>query len=186
MKDNTKHKTSHDLMVYAEQVRLLYKNFTLSVAATFIVSILFVLAQWWVVDHSVLLGWLLLIMVITLLRALLAYFYRRVKPGVDESRYWGRLFILGSAVAGIMWGAGGVLFFPADNVAHQMFVLFVLTGMCFGAVTSLSAMRAALFVFIAPTMLPVIPLFLMEDAYLPTIVAPMVLLAFGFFYKERK
>ncbi len=183
MSDNLKNDDLHNLEVYAEQVRLLYKPFVVSIAATFAASILFVAAQWSVIDHQVLLGWLLTITLLTLLRALLAYFYQRAKPGANESKRWGHLFILGSAMAGIMWGTGSVLFFPDDNVTHQILVVFVLIGMCSGAVTSLSVMRSALFVFMAPAMLPVVPLFFMEKTDFSIIVSSMVLLAFVFFIK---
>ena len=170
-------------MVYAEQVYLLYKPFLLSVTATFFAAILFVAAQWQVIEHDILLGWLLAITIVTLARSLLAYLYKRAKPDIDESRRWGRLFIFGTAIAGATWGIGSILFFPEDNVTHQMLVIFVLIGMCSGAVTSLSAVRTALFVFLATAMLPVLPMFLMEQTYLTNVITPMIMLAFIFFIK---
>ena len=136
MVNNLKHSDSHDAKIYAEQVRLLYKPFMVSIAATFVASILFVAAQWKVIDHDVLLGWLSAITVVTFLRASLVYFYQRTEPDIYESKRWGSLFILGTGMAGITWGVGSILFFPEDNIAHQILVVFVLIGMCSGAVTS--------------------------------------------------
>ncbi len=183
MTDNFNNTTSSELKVYAEQVRLLYKPFMISIAATFTAAILFVAGQWKVIEHDVLLTWLLAITVVTLLRALLAYVYKHSKTAKSESKYWGRLFIIGSAMAGVMWGLGSILFFPEDYIEHQMFVVFILTGICSGAVTSLSVVRRALFVFMVPAMFPVMFLFLMQGTYLSNIVAPMILLAFVFYIK---
>lgn len=183
MINNFKEQDPYDLMVYAEQVGLLYKSFTLSIAATIAGASLLVAAQWNVIDHTVLIGWLVTITVITLLRGLLVYSYKRTNPGINESKHWGDLFLIGVGIAGVLWGSSSLLFFPEGNVTHQVIIIFVLTGICSGAVTSLSVMRRALFIFIIPVMLPVIPRLLMEGTYLSTVISLMVLLSFVFFIK---
>lgn len=183
MTENLNASNKRDLTVYAEQVRLLYKPFNLSVLATLTAAALLVAVQWRVVDHAVLLGWLLVIATISIARLLLANVYKHTNPGVIESKRWGRYFIIGVAVAGITWGAGSVLLFTENNHAHQIVVIAILIGMCSGAVTSLSVMRLAPYVFIVPALLPSLPLFIMEETYLSSFVTPMVLLAFFFFIK---
>ena len=180
MEDNNK----HNLMIYAEQVRLLYKPFLTSVIATFAGIFLFSIAQWEVVNHDLILSWVLAITIIMIMRGVLAYFYNKTKPAIAESKLWGRLFIIGSAITGVAWGTGAVLLFPENNIEHQTFVLLVIIGMCSGAVTGLSVKRSALYVYMLPAMLPLIPLFIMEDSYLSNIAILVVLITLIFYSKN--
>lgn len=174
----------HNQKVLAEQVASLYKPLGLAIAATFFASILFIAAQWQVIDHSILLGWLLSMTIVISVRGFLAYRYKQVNPGIEHIGQWGRLFLIGSCATGIMWGIGSILLFPEDNPTHQLVVAFIIVGMCSGAVSSLSTYRKAFFVFVVPAMLPVLPLFMIEGTYLSVLVVPMILLAFVFFLKN--
>ena len=58
--------------LYAEQVRLLYKPFRVSVVATFVAAVLLAAIQWQVIDPELLWGWLVLITVVTVCRTILA------------------------------------------------------------------------------------------------------------------
>lgn len=173
-----------DPKVYAEQVRLLYKPFMVSVAGTMAISSMLVAGQWNVINHYVLTGWMFVLTVVTALRAFLAYSYNRKNPAVDESERWGNLFIIGAAVAGITWGVGAVLLFPDNNEAHQILVIFVLVTVCAGAVMTTSVIRRASFSLLIPTLLPLIPLLIMEGGYLPNILTIMVLLGSVFYAKS--
>ena len=160
---------------------LLFQPFMLSLAATAVAAVLFVAAQWGAVAHDLVIIWATLLTAVTLLRVLLALMYRRIRPQPDEARLWGNLFTLGAALAGMAWGAGGFLMFPADNFEHQVIVVLVILGMCSGATTSLSVMRRAAYLFLVPAMLPVTVLFLLQGHETSTIIALMLILSFGFF-----
>lgn len=172
--------------LHAEQVRLLYRPFRASIAATIVAAILLVLIQWRVINHDILIGWFLAIVVVTLLRMVLAELYFRREPDDSESERWAQRFIVGTAVAGATWGAAGVLLFPEGGLSHQVIVSFVLVGMCSGAVTSLSVMLNALYVFIVPALVPIFVMFVLVGSYESYIIAVMVLLALGFFFKGAK
>jgi hypothetical protein len=66
--------------------------------------------------------------------------FRRA-PGAREAKGWTAQFELGAAASGIFWGTAAALFFPHADVPHQMFIVFVLAGMCTGAMTACGAMR---------------------------------------------
>ncbi len=173
-----------DLMVYTEQVDLLYKPFMLSIVATFGMAILLVLSQWKVIEHNLLIGWLLAIVLVTLLRAFLAYLYKQNNHGVDDSHRWGYFFIVGAASSGITWGVGSILFFHNNDFAHQVIILLVIHGVSAGAVTTLSSVRNAVYAFIVPTMFPLLPLFIISGTELSTIIGLMLVLSFAFLVKS--
>lgn len=173
-------------IITAEQVALLFQPFMLSLAATVAAAALFVAAQWGIVAHDLVVIWVALLAAVTLLRVLLALMYKRIGPGPAEARVWGNLFALGAALAGMSWGAGSFLMFPADNLEHQVIVVLVIVGMCSGATTSLSVMRRAAYLFLVPAMLPVTVLFLAQGHDISTIIALMLILSFGFFLTSTR
>lgn len=172
-----------DFKIYAEQVRLLYKDVKTSVAANCIAALLLVYSQSGVIEQEILLAWLFSLIFIVLLRSVLAYFYIRKNPTVYESIFWGRAFIAGVFLTGIMWGSGAVIFFPQNDSSHQILIIAVLIGMCAGATTSLAVMRTALLAFLIPTLLPALLLPILEYNTLSPIVFVLVALAFLFFLR---
>lgn len=183
MVEKDKSSDLHELKVYAEQVRLLYKPFLVSVFATFTAAFLLAVSQRNVIEHSQIYSWLLILIVLTSLRALLFFLYKKKNPDIAESKRWGQYFIIGVIFSGAAWGLGAVMLFPENNSAHQIFVIAVILGICSGAVTSISVMRGAALLFLVPAMLPLLPLLFIEGGELSYIIACMVVLAFIFYKK---
>ncbi|MCB1775726.1 MAG: hypothetical protein KDI88_19090 [Gammaproteobacteria bacterium] len=183
----TSESTSFDSeRVYAEQVAYLFKPLLLSVAATLVGVALFAAAQWPVVDHDRILGWISLVGVVTVLRVILALAYRRFSTTRLSPRWWGHLFVFGAGLAGIAWGVGGILLFPPGIVEHQVIVVLVIVGICAGGTTTLSVVPLAAYLFLVPAMLPVAYLFLTTGHPVSFIVGLMLLLSFGFFLSSTK
>jgi len=183
MDDVTQNDENHDLLVYSEQVRLLYLSSMPSTISAMIASTLVVAIQWNVIAHPVLLGWLLAFIIVTFFRGLLGILYHRANPAIDKVRFWGRSFIIGAGLAGIMWGLSAILFFPEDNLTHQVIIGFVISSVIASAVTVLSVLRPALYALIIPAMLPMPILFVMEGSYTANIMALLLLFGFGFFLR---
>ncbi len=80
--------------------------------------------------------WLAAFALVLALRGLLVLAHRR-RPQALTPRDWARVFTLGAWATGAAWGAS-VLLIPADSLAYQVFVAFVLAGMVAGAIPSLS------------------------------------------------
>ncbi|MFO1418115.1 MAG: EAL domain-containing protein [Methylotetracoccus sp.] len=98
--------------------------------------------------------WFGALLVLTLVRMRLVHQYRRQDPPPAEAARWGRWFVAGSLLSGIIWGSAGALFFPDGSAAHQMFLAFVLGGMAAGGMSTLSSYRGAYPIFLLPTLLP--------------------------------
>lgn len=171
---------SHEEKIYAEQVRLTYKPIKLSIIGTFAGAALFVAVQWNVVSHNILLLWLLVMTSLISLHGYLAYRYFLAKPSDSEAKIWGRYYVLSTSLAGLLWGAGSILFFPESHFENQITVAFAMVIISAGGVITISHLRAAAYALIIPCMLPLIPLFLLEDSYLSTILALISLVLFIF------
>ena len=146
--------SDHAAEVYSGQVKLLYQQTTSSLPATLIIAAVLVSVLWGVVSESWLIGWLVAICTLTFARYLLVLFYFRKNPSVTESVIWGRLFVFGVLLAGLLWGTAGGIFFVSDSPVHQLFLAFLLGGIAGGAMPTLSSYKGAYLVFSVPTLTP--------------------------------
>ena len=148
--------------LYAEQIRLLYDQLPLGLAASFLNSILLVAVEWTAVPRVVLLSWLGAVMLITAVRTVFWWRYRAASPTAREAGRWGAWCVAGTTLSGLAWGTAGVVLFPEESMVLQVFLVFVLGGMVIGGPVVLPSVRAAYLLFIPSVIVPVtVRLFLM-------------------------
>ena len=103
--------------LYAEQVSLLYDNAPLAYAVTLINGMILVFLQRTYTPTVVLIAWFTCLILVTVSRASLVYFaHSQITP--SNARYWGRAYLVGVGLAGILWGSTAVLFFPVESIIH--------------------------------------------------------------------
>jgi signal transduction histidine kinase len=140
-------------LIETERLRAVFQQLPLTLGVTLLNAALtaFVLAP--VTSHGALSVWLALIAVLSAIRfALRPVFFRR-RPEGAESRIWAAVSIAGAFLAGSLWGGGLALMFPA-NETTQLFLSFVVGGMCAGAVTVNFSHFPTAAAFILPASLP--------------------------------
>jgi hypothetical protein len=148
----------HREAIQSEQIRLLYANAPAGFVATELNALLLALALWSMIPPLIIFAWLTYILTVTLLRAALVWRFQRAAPAPSAMRRWGILFAIGAGLAGIGWGAAGLVLFPstAITLTHQVFLAFVLGGMIAGAVGLLAARIPVFLIFVGPTALPIV------------------------------
>ena len=144
----------HVEQIRAQQIRLLFEQLPSALLATTILGALVVYVLWHHVPHVWLTTWMALLAATTLTRVLLVRKYWRNKPESNETQRWGRRFIIGVLVSGLIWGAAGVFPLAADAMLQQMFVALVLAGLAAGGMSTLSSFRGAYAAFLVPAILP--------------------------------
>ncbi|MDQ6987475.1 MAG: ATP-binding protein [Mariprofundaceae bacterium] len=147
-----------------------------AITATFINAIVLVLIEWRVVEHALLIVWLIGIFVITAARAATTIAYRRARLEQQHAPRWERYFLVGSVLAAMAWGSASFILFPDDSIIHQVFLAFIVGGMCAGAVTTLSSLRIAVLSFLILALGPLIFRFFMSDSEIAIAMAGMLLL----------
>jgi len=147
---------NHEMELLAGQVKLLFQQTPSAFCATLFNAIIVCCILWGQVPNSWLIVWVTLIGLLTCARYGLVKAYYKTKPSVSESAIWGRRFMVGAFLSGVLWGAAGGLFFVERNYIYQVFVAFVLAGMSAGAMSTLSSYRGAYLAFLAPAMIPYI------------------------------
>ena len=166
--------SQQDLLRY-EQVKLLYEALPVSIVATFISSVVLVLVEWKVIDHTLLIVWLASLLIISAGRALITVAYRQAQPKPEQASLWEKYFLVGTIASGFFWGAATLIVFPENSMPHQLFLVFIVGGMCAGAVTSLSPIRSMALSFLLLALTPLIVQFFLFGSEISIAMGLMLL-----------
>ena len=151
--------------VRLEQIRIIYAAVPSSLLVIMLNSAILSIVLWNVIDHGVITWWFLATNSLSLVRYYLYQRFRRLNQEKTDTTVWYQLAIVTSAFSGACWGAAGIWLFSDTSIAHQVFLAFVISGMCAGAISTLSSIRKAARSFVILAIFPVtIQFFLMETA----------------------
>ena len=176
MKHTGDDSSSPDHLLFAGQVKLLYKNAPLAYGVTVINGAILVFVQSPYVPVAVLSVWYGSLVLITTMRFLLVLRYIRLQPGPEDARFWNKAYLIGAGMAGAAWGSAALLLFPMASIAHQVFVAFVLAGMAAGGISVLAPRIDACLAFLLPELLPLAVRFFTLPTTLHTVMGVMTLI----------
>lgn len=164
-----------DSIWHNEQVRLLYDNLGLALVFNLLLAGVMTGVIWSAVWHGNGLAWLAVLLATVAFRASLLLRYRRL-CAFRTPEYWLQQFRIGVLATGMAWGCASILLFAPHDITSQVYLAFVLAGVCAGAISSLSADRVSALGFIIFVLVPLIARFALEGGAMPTSMALMVLL----------
>lgn len=135
----------------AELIRVQYANMPGAfiggaVTASFMVAVLYDKLP----PHRVL-PWLIAVYLNSAVRLLLWERFQAAEPQPHEMDRWAWYAVVSSAVAGLIWGASGIVLNLPGNLSYQIVVLLVTTGLAFTSTYLSSAYLPAYRAFVAPT-----------------------------------
>ena len=138
-----------DPRVFAERVALVYRDCATSLLASLILSsviLAFGLAEGGVVS---VLAWWSALSAASALRYLLVRRYQAVPREESEAPRWARRYIMGTLVAGILWGYCAAVMLPADRDAAFLLTL-ILAATAAVPLASQAPLRLAYYSFSVP------------------------------------
>jgi hypothetical protein len=156
--------TLRDLL-RVEQVRLVYEQLLPSQLVAVLNAVVFVVVQSLVIPAPVLVAWLAAVCVLALIRIAGRIAFRNAAPQAGQIGRWRLYAIAGAAASGIVWGSAAWLLYPPINVAHQVFVAFILGGMVAGSVTTLAPVFPAFLAYALLTLVPAAVRFTLQQEY---------------------
>ena len=175
-----------DLEILAEQTSQIYAAVKLGIVAQIINSIILTIVLWPVIDHKVLLYWLTSILFISLIRSIIAYRYNIASPSLEETNRWTQRFLFGVITASLIWVASIIFLFSPDDLARQVFLAFVIGGMAAGAVTSLSYIKSAVYIYLGFTLIPLAIRFFISETELSLAMGLMISLYYIILLQSAK
>ena len=136
----------------AEQVRLLYAGSGLSLASTWVISILLCAMLVWAGTMSVLAAAVFLAFTTlhTVVRAGVGWTYERRAPPAAEWKRWADLFVVGTAAGGITWGAGLMWMLPPERLDLQALIMACMVFGTYGIVGAAGSYLPAFMTFFLP------------------------------------
>ncbi len=167
---------NHALAIQSEQTSQAYAALNNAIIATIINAFILVAVLWQVIEHGILLIWLLAILAYSLMRVSIAYQYKKATLSDENIELWSRRFLIGSLLGAVLWGLASVWLFAADDLAHQVFLAFVVGGTAAGAVTSLSYFKIAIYSFLVITLTPLLILFFISQTEFGLAIGTMLTL----------
>jgi len=138
-----------------EQVRLVYDQMLTSQLVAVLNAVVFVAVQSLVIPAPVLVMWLAAVCVLALIRIAGGIAFRGEAPQAGQIGRWRFWAIVGATASGVVWGSAAWLLYPPMNVAHQVFVAFILGGMVAGSVATLAPVFPAFLAYAVLTLVPV-------------------------------
>ena len=141
-------------VIQSVQVQQLFSGSVASLVTSVLLALLLAYMQLAVVSPSIIVGWFVSIVVVSMARLALYVAYRNTVIDDANSGLWLIWFRLGVLIAGVVWGSAGVLLFPDDDVHHQMFLTFILAGLSAGGVVTYSADLFSAITFSVSALLP--------------------------------
>jgi diguanylate cyclase (GGDEF)-like protein/PAS domain S-box-containing protein len=144
----------HRERLRAQQIRYLFEQLPSALLATTIVGGLALFVLWNDVPRFWLCTWAFALACTTLARVWLLRAYFKAKPPPSEASRWGRRFLVGVTISGVIWGIAGLVPLSTTDFINQMFLAFVLAGLAAGAMSTLSVYRGAYAAFLVPAILP--------------------------------
>jgi len=158
--------TRQNTLLLSEQVRLLYGGLPLAIVMSGLIAGLQVVVMWPVVSQNLNLGWLTLMLIVTLVRVGI-YFLNKLKRESQTDLFWLILFRVSVFMVGLVWGVAGLMLFPTGNISYQVFLAFVMAGVSSAASSSLASDRISALGFIVPTLIPLVWNFSREGGVMP-------------------
>ncbi|MGZ3239847.1 MAG: diguanylate cyclase domain-containing protein [Burkholderiaceae bacterium] len=171
--------STHSLdYLYAEQVKLLYKNAPLAYVVTVINGAILIYIQSPYISRPILFIWYGSLLLVTAARAFVSFRYAKMNCRPEDAKFWNKIYLIGTGLAGCVWGSSALLLFPMNSMAHQVFVAFVLAGMSAGSISVLASRIEIALAFLLPTLLPLFFQYITLRSPLQTAMGVMTLLFF--------
>ena len=150
-----------ELELQAAQVANVYDHVPLAVAVSVVNAALLVLVLDGGATSAAEIAWLAATLAVSGIRLGAWWAHRRDPKAAERSERWGAAITATTVLAGLLWGIGAVILWPAAEIV-QLFWVFVVGGMCTGAAALHYAHLPTALGFLLPAALPVAARFAAE------------------------
>ncbi|MFC1833804.1 ATP-binding protein [Thermodesulfobacteriota bacterium] len=136
------------------QIAQLYKHAQVGLIAAVVCAVILAVSLWNEISHFTLVTWLGCYLALQVPRLLLITRFHRSAPVGGEAISWGRWFALLTGFSALMWGLGGLFFFPSHSLQHQFLLALFLCGIAAAAVASYSVVTECYLPAVPAALLP--------------------------------
>jgi signal transduction histidine kinase/CheY-like chemotaxis protein len=165
--------------LYAEEIGLVYRQMPMAVAVNLVNAALTAAVLTPVAQRPAPVLWFGALALVNAGRWLLWRRHRLAAPPPEHARRWSLPATGGALLAGLGWGVGGALMLAELPATAQIFLTFVVGGMCAGAVVVNAAHLPALLSFLLAAAVPLAIRFLIQETQTDMALGVMILIFAG-------
>jgi len=170
----------HAQRVTAQAIDFLYSSLPRMIVSGTVLPLVVVAVMWRHIDHRLLLGWCMAILVLTAVRLLMVRRYmRRAGSSADklaDAPRWGRYFTLTALLNGLLWGSAAMMFFVPDSASLQVFLFASIIGYSVISLIVLAPRLESYYALVIPALtLPALRFFLEGNAAYQGLAALLLL-----------
>jgi diguanylate cyclase (GGDEF)-like protein len=115
--------------IKVEQVRLLYQQGSMIQLLGILIAVVTAGLYWSVADHTALLTWLAVVVLVFLTRLLINMRFLRSADGDFDPDRWEKIYSAGTFASGVAWGILALFYEPAWPLLHQVMLFIIFTGL---------------------------------------------------------
>jgi diguanylate cyclase (GGDEF)-like protein len=159
---------SDQQVVEATQLHRLSSLSVSTVVTNILLAILLAYIQRSVISPQVVKGWLLLMMLLSLIRIFISQYFIKY-PAINSTQTHKRLNIhrLGVITTSAMWGANAFLVLRTHQLEQQLFLIYMLSGLSAGAAVSYTIDRTCALAYVYFAVVPMLISFLFVGGEVP-------------------
>jgi PAS domain S-box-containing protein/diguanylate cyclase (GGDEF)-like protein len=167
---------SPDQRVRAALIRQLYTQARTGTFGALLVAAILVVVLREVVSYQRLLGWLAGYLVLQVVRQCVISAFLRSDPVGDAVLPWGKWFVSTTLLSGLLWGAAGIVLFPAQSLPHQFLIALCLSGIAATGVLIYCPLTECYLPTIMAELIPISTLYLCEGDEFHVTIGAIILL----------
>jgi signal transduction histidine kinase len=164
----------------ADQIETLFSQWGRTTSSMALGGLILCVVMWNVAPHGQLAVWLAAILANQAWRYALVRRYRASRDKERDHERWGLAWTAGSAIAGTLWGAAGVVWFASGDIGHQAVLIVCLFGVIMGGINLTSVHRPTLYAFTLLALAPLIVRVAWEGDTLHAFIAAVLAVVLGF------
>lgn len=168
------------------QLQQMVSGGIVSLATSTLLALILAYTQREVIAPGEILTWLSAVIFLNIFRMALMVRHQRSKAPFDDPHPLLVNFRVGVVMSGLVWGSASFSMFPANNPAHQMFLIFMLAGLTAGGVATYAADFVSLAGFCVAALVPLAARLFSAGGGVSTAMGMAITLYFGFMIVSGK
>ncbi|OGT82239.1 MAG: hypothetical protein A3G96_07050 [Gammaproteobacteria bacterium RIFCSPLOWO2_12_FULL_52_10] len=161
-----------------QEVKILYELLPMAQWVHVIAAVLLfsILLQY--IDQRTLFRWFSFFLFIISLRVIISINYRKAAHLTARTRFWFNLFLIGTALYGVMWSGTAIFLVPSESAVITGFTGLLLCGLAAGAIAISSVNMKVFLVYAVSTLLPYAALLIVSGEFPQVLIGWLMILYF--------
>lgn len=150
--------------IHREQMTLIDKESTVTLIGALIIAVFYTIVLYGKVSSEILLSWVTVISLVYVIRWIITNYIYKLDISIEGNSYtWEKIYIVGTLVAGSLWGVGSYFIFPDSNTLLDAVIVLTIGGLVAAASVTYAPSKYIGTAFSFPALFPLSIYFFSHD-----------------------